>query len=81
MIMISEWMIVCGAQVDHPTWKKTVLENFEKIGTTLVQEAVSGIGLLADFSLGKVQFILLDCRYYRDRKEKSMLGTYQKQWP
>ena len=37
-------------------------------------------GCWQTFSLGQVQFIMLDCRYYRDRKEKSMLGTFQKQW-
>ena len=72
---------VPGAQVDHPTWKRTVLENFEKNWNNPSSGGGKrNPGCWQTFSLGKVQFILLDCRYYRDRKEKSMLGTYQKQW-
>ncbi len=70
-----------GALVDHPVWKKPVLENFIKNwNNPITGGGAQNPGCWQTFSLGKVQFIMLDCRYYRDRKEKSMLGTYQKKW-
>ena len=72
---------VPGARVDHPAWKKPVLENFiNNWNNPSVGGGDKNPGCWQTFSLGQVQFIMLDCRYYRDRKEKSMLGTYQKQW-
>ena len=70
-----------GALVDHPVWKKPVLENFIKNwNNPITGGGAQNPGCWQTFSLGKVQFIMLDCRYYRDRKEKSMLGIYQKKW-
>ena len=37
-------------------------------------------GCWFDFHIGDVHFILLDGRYYRDRKAGSMLGPVQKAW-
>jgi len=37
-------------------------------------------GCWQDFYIGDVHFILLDGRYYRDRKSGSMLGPVQKRW-
>ena len=72
---------VPGARVDHPAWKKPVLENFiNNWNNPSVGGGDKNPGCWQTFSLGQVQFFMLDCRYYRDRKEKSMLGTYQKQW-
>ena len=72
---------VPGAQVDHPTWKRPVLENFiNNWNNPSAGGGEKNPGCWQTFSLGQVQFIMLDCRYYRDRKEKSMLGTFQKQW-
>ena len=71
---------VPGAQVDLPAWKKPVLQNFINNWNNPSVGGEKNPGCWQTFSLGQVQFIMLDCRYYRDRKEKSMLGTFQKQW-
>ena len=72
---------VPGSLVDEPKWKKHVLANFSKNwNNPPVGGGTQNPGCWQTFSLGQVQFIMLDCRYYRDRKEKSMLGTFQKQW-
>ena len=72
---------VPGSLVDEPKWKKHVLANFSKNwNNPPVGGGKQNPGCWQTFSLGKVQFIMLDCRYYRDRKEKSMLGSFQKKW-
>jgi len=72
---------VPGAQVDQPSWKRSVLKNFKNNwNNPKTGGGEQNPGCWQTFSLGEVQFIMLDCRYYRDRKEKSMLGTFQKQW-
>ncbi len=72
---------VPGSLVDEPTWKKTVLQNFKKNwNNPPTGGGGRNPGCWQTFTLGKVQFILLDCRYYRDQKKKSMLGIFQKQW-
>ena len=41
-------------------------------------------GCWFDFSMGDIDFIMLDCRYYRENPKEvdnpSMLGEYQKKW-
>ena len=70
-----------GALIDLPPWKKPVLENFKKNwNNPMIGGGQENPGCWQSFSMGQVQFIMLDCRYYRDRKEKSMLGDYQKKW-
>ena len=72
---------VPGSNVDQPAWKRPVLANFmNNWNNPSMGGGDNNPGCWQTFSLGQVQFIMLDCRYYRDRKEKSMLGTFQKQW-
>ena len=68
-----------GALIDLPPWKKPVLENFKKNwNNPMIGGGQENPGCWQSFSMGQVQFIMLDCRYYRDRNEKSMLGDFQK---
>ena len=68
-----------GSLVDQPVWKKSVLKNFtQNWNNPAVGGGPQNPGCWQSFTLGKVQVILLDCRYYRDRTKKSMLGPVQK---
>ena len=70
-----------GAEIDVPKWKKPVLANFNKNwNNPPLGGGLENPGCWQTFTLGQVQFILLDCRYYRDLKKKSMLGPFQKKW-
>jgi len=70
-----------GAEVNIPKWKKPVLANFNKNwNNPAVGGGLENPGCWQTFTLGQVQMIMLDCRYYRDRKKKSMLGSVQKKW-
>lgn len=70
-----------GSLVDQPVWKKSVLKNFtQNWNNPAVGGGSQNPGCWQSFTLGKVQVILLDCRYYRDRTKKSMLGPVQKKW-
>ena len=72
---------VPGPEVDRPAWKRPVWEIFKQ---NWVNPAYGGgdeqPGCWFDFHIGDVHFILLDGRYYRDRKGGSMLGPVQKAW-
>jgi len=72
---------VPGAAVEKPAWKRDVLEVFRQ---NWVNPGYGGgreqPGCWYDFSIGDVQFFLLDGRYYRDLEEGSMLGEAQKAW-
>jgi alkaline phosphatase D len=70
-----------GFLVDQPVWKKPVLKNFIKNwNNPVVGGGDENPGCWQTFTLGQVQIIMLDCRYYRDREKKSMLGQIQKKW-
>ncbi len=70
-----------GPKVDFPPWKRTVWNRFRE---NWVNPAYGGgperPGCWFDFVIGDVHFILLDGRYYRDRRTGSMLGPEQKAW-
>lgn len=70
-----------GASVNDPDWKKPVLENF---GRNWNNPPTGGgeknPGCWHSFYIGKIQVIMLDCRFYRDLENKSMLGPVQKAW-
>jgi len=72
---------VPGPRILEPAWKRPVWERFRR---NWVNPAYGGgwhqPGCWHDFMLGDVHFILLDGRYYRDRKSGSMLGPVQKRW-
>lgn len=70
-----------GPDVDIPQWERPVLRTFR---TNWVNPGYGGgeenPGCWYDFHIGDVHFIMLDGRYYRHRKSKSMLGDFQKRW-
>lgn len=74
-----------GADVDIPFWKKdwvfpTFRQNWANPGYA---GGDAQPGCWYSFSIGDVDFIMLDCRYYRtdpDGDELSMLGPVQMQW-
>jgi alkaline phosphatase D len=72
---------VPGPDIDEPAWKREVWEVFTQ---NWVNPAYGGgakqPGCWYDFMIGDVHFIMLDCRYYRDRKGGSMIGPVQKAW-
>ena len=72
---------VPGSLINQPTWKKPVLANFTRNWNNPVMGGGDkNPGCWHSFTLGKVDIIMLDCRYYRDLKKKSMLGSVQKKW-
>ncbi|MDF1826384.1 MAG: alkaline phosphatase D family protein [Verrucomicrobiales bacterium] len=70
-----------GPEIDKPAWKRPVLEVFRQ---NWVNPGYGGgkenPGCWYDFSMGSVQFFMLDGRYYRDQESGSMLGDFQKKW-
>ena len=59
---------------DHPSWKRSVLKNFKKIG--IIQKLSGGQNPCWQIFLGEVQFIMR-FRYYRDRKENLCLELFK----
>jgi len=72
---------VPGPAIESPAWKRAVWNTFRQ---NWVNPSYGGgekqPGCWTDFHIGDVHFILLDGRYYRDRKGGSMLGPVQKAW-
>ncbi|MEQ9411336.1 MAG: alkaline phosphatase D family protein, partial [Fuerstiella sp.] len=74
-----------GADIDVPFWKKDWVfpifrQNWANPGYAGGDEQP---GCWYSFQIGDVDFIMLDCRYYRTspkRDPKSMLGPVQLQW-
>ncbi len=77
-----------GADVDVPFWKKDWVfpifrQNWANPGYGGGDQQP---GCWYSFHIGEVDFIMLDCRYYRTSpdgksgKEKTMLGPVQKKW-
>ena len=72
---------VPGPEIESPPWKRIVWNVFRQ---NWVNPSYGGgesqPGCWCDFHIGDVHFILVDGRYYRDRKGGSMLGPVQKAW-
>ncbi len=72
-----------GPKVDSPPWKPKVWEVFRR---NWVNPSYGGgekrPGCWFKFAIGDVEFFMLDCRYYRDRKANppDMLGDVQEAW-
>ena len=70
-----------GPDIDEPAWKRPVWQVFKQnwnnpgFGGGEKQP-----GCWYDFQIADVHFIMLDGRYYRDKKGGSMLGPVQKTW-
>ncbi|NWK56749.1 alkaline phosphatase D family protein [Verrucomicrobiaceae bacterium N1E253] len=72
---------VAGPLVDRPSWKKPVWNTFShNWNNPSYGGGREQPGCWYDFHLGDVHFVMLDCRYYRDLKGKSMIGPAQKKW-
>ena len=72
---------VPGPDIERPEWKRKVWETFTLNWNNPAYGGGSKQpGCWYDFYMGDVHFIMLDCRYYRDLKNGSMLGPVQKRW-
>lgn len=70
-----------GPKIDSPKWKQPVWKIYRN---NWINPGYGGgekqAGCWYDFYRGDVHFIMLDGRYYRDPKGKTMLGPIQKAW-
>ncbi len=76
---------VPGADIDDPPWKRPVWKLFcENWANPYYGGGDKQPGCWFDFRIGDVEFIMLDCRYYRNKPKQgaasSMLGAAQKKW-
>jgi alkaline phosphatase D len=83
-----------GPRIDEPVWKRPVWHVFkENWNNPYYGGGAAQPGCWHDFSIGDVDFFMLDCRYYRvdpqgkdpvytdaTAAQPSMLGPAQKQW-
>ncbi|PWD99572.1 alkaline phosphatase D family protein [Marinilabilia rubra] len=76
---------VSSPDPDLPEWKVKVLKIFkENFPAPYYGNGKKNGGAYTHFSIGEVDFFILDCRYFRDNpltaEAPSMLGQEQKQW-
>jgi len=76
---------VPGPDIDEPAWKRPVWKVFtENWVNPYYGGGEKQPGCWFDFSIGDVDFIMVDGRYYRNKpkrgKASSMLGPVQKKW-
>jgi len=74
------WM---GPYVDRPAWKKPTWELFRRNWNNPGYGDAKWPGCWFSFSLADVDFIMLDCRFYRTnpfQESRTMLGPVQKAW-
>ncbi len=74
-----------GPEIEIPAWKRPVWNLFKnQWPNPYFGGGDSHPGCWFDFSIGDIDFIMLDCRYYRenpkDVNDPSMLGEFQKNW-
>ena len=72
-----------GPYVDRPAWKQPMVEHFQRNWKNPASGSASHPGVWFRFSLGDVDFFLLDGRTYRTNpfvEERTMLGPVQKAW-
>jgi len=72
-----------GPYVDRPAWKQPMVEHFRRNWNNPASGSESHPGVWFRFSLGDVDFFLLDGRTYRTNpflEERTMLGRVQKAW-
>ncbi len=73
-----------GPEIYRPEWKIPVWRVFrDNWNNPYYGGGESQPGCWFDFSIGDVDFFMLDCRYYRTDpkvKDPSMLGSAQKKW-
>jgi len=74
---------VPGPDIEQPPWKRRVWEVFRQNWVNpSYGDGPKQPGCWYTFSIGDVDFFMLDCRYYRTRKSEppTMLGPVQKAW-
>ena len=72
-----------GPYVDRPAWKQPMVEHFRRNWNNPGHGSASHPGVWFRFSLGDVDFFLLDGRTYRTNpfvEGRTMLGPVQKAW-
>ena len=73
-----------GPEIEFPSWKRQVWNLFKNQWPNPYYGGEDHPGCWFDFSIGDIDFIMLDCRYYREDPKKvltpSMLGPFQKAW-
>ena len=72
-----------GPYVDRPAWKQPMVEHFQRNWNNPAYGSESHPGVWFGFSLGDVDFFLLDGRTYRTNPfddDPTMLGPVQKAW-
>ena len=74
-----------GPEIEMPSWKRPVWNLFkEQWPNPYYGGGENHPGCWFDFSIGDIDFIMLDCRYYRENPKEvddpSMLGEFQKDW-
>ena len=72
-------------ELDNPPWKLSVLDVFkENWVNPFYGNGSVNPGVFFNFTIGDVDFMMLDCRFYRQDPSEfdtpSMLGPGQKQW-
>lgn len=73
---------VPGPDIFKPAWKPEVFKRFDRNWANPQYGTPKQPGCWFDFYIGDVHFIMLDGRYYRDRKSSppTMLGPVQRSW-
>ncbi len=74
------WM---GPTIDKPAWKLPMLKHFERQWANPYYGLPNEPGCFFKFSIGRIEFFMMDCRTYRTnpfKKEKTMIGPIQKKW-
>jgi alkaline phosphatase D len=72
-----------GPHRDRPAWKPSMLQLQKENWNNPSYGDAEWPGCWYKFSIGDVDFFMLDCRYYRTNPfaaERTMLGPVQKQW-
>lgn len=73
-----------GSAIDEPSWKRAVWQVFcNNWNNPAYGGGKDQPGCWFSFSIGEVDFFMLDCRFYREDpkgQRPSMLGAAQKQW-
>jgi alkaline phosphatase D len=72
-----------GPYVDRPAFKPGLLKLFKQNWNNPRYGNAAAPGVWFDFTIGDVDFFMLDCRYYRTNPyapQRTMLGPEQKRW-
>ncbi len=72
-----------GPYLDRPPWKLPLFRQFRENWNNPSYGSEGRPGAWFRFSIGDVDFFMLDCRFYRTnpyRETKTMLGPEQKDW-